>query len=84
MDMPLYRVRISTYIRQTSVHVPTCRFVQFGDIKGRHPTGDELVDHEAGNPNQALLDFEMEQTQSLPERRYRVCKCAGGESDESQ
>jgi hypothetical protein len=81
--MPLYRIRISTYIRQTTVHLPTCRFVQYGAAKGQHPTGDELVDHEASSPSQALLDFEMEQTQSLPVRRYRVCKCAGGESDEA-
>jgi hypothetical protein len=80
--MPLYRIRTSQYIRQTSVHVPTCPFVQYGNVKGRHPTGDEMVDHEASNAQQALLAFEMEQTQSLPVRMYKVCRCAGGETDE--
>jgi hypothetical protein len=80
--MPVYRIRISTYIRQTTAHIPTCRFVQCGATEGRHPSGDELVDREAADPKAVLLDFEMHQTQSLPERLYKVCRCAGGLADE--
>jgi hypothetical protein len=80
--MPVYRVRISTYIRQTTAHLPTCGFVQFGSAEGRHPSGDELIDREAADPRAVLLDFEMQQTQSLPERLYKVCRCAGGPVDE--
>lgn len=79
--MPLYRVRNSTYIRQTSVHLPSCRFVQHGEAKGRHPSGDELFDREETSPHKLCLDLEMEQTQTLPKRRYGVCKCAGGTAD---
>lgn len=80
--MPVYRVRISTYIRQTTAHMPTCSYVQYGPIEGRHPSGDELVDREAADPKAVLLDFEMHQTQSLPEHLYKVCRCAGGAADE--
>jgi hypothetical protein len=80
--MPVYRVRISTYIRQTTAHVPSCPFVQFGSTEGRHPSGDELIDREATDPRAVLLDFEMHLTQSLPERLYKVCRCAGGAADE--
>jgi hypothetical protein len=66
--MPVYRVRMSTYIRQTTAHLPSC--------------GDELVDREATDPRAVLLDFEMHLTQSLPERLYKVCRCAGGAADE--
>jgi hypothetical protein len=79
--MPSYRVRNSTYIRQTSVHLPSCRFVQHGDAKGRHPSGDELFDREETSPHKLCLDLEMEQTQTLPKRRYGVCRCAGGTAD---
>jgi hypothetical protein len=79
--MPLYRVRNSTYIRQTSVHLPSCRFVQYGDAKGRHPSGDELFEREETSPHKLCLDLEMEQTQTLPKRRYGVCRCAGGTAD---
>ena len=81
-SMPVYRVRISHYIRQTTAHLPTCRFVQYGATDGQHPSGDELIDREADNPQAVLLDFEMEQTQSLPVRIYKVCRCAGGDTDE--
>jgi hypothetical protein len=79
--MPLYRVRNSTYIRQTSVHLPTCPYVQYGDSKGRHPSGDELFEREESSPHKLCVDLEMEQTQTLPKRRYGVCRCAGGTSD---
>jgi hypothetical protein len=79
--MPLYRVRNSTYIRQTSVHLPSCQFVQYGDSKGRHASGDELFEREETSPHKLCVDLEMEQTQTLPKRRYGVCRCAGGTSD---
>jgi hypothetical protein len=81
-SMPVYRVRISTYIRQTTAHLPSCPFVQHGSTEGRHPSGDELVDREATDPRAVLLDFEMHLTQSLPERLYKICRCAGGAVDE--
>lgn len=78
--MPLYRVRNSTYIRQTSVHLPTCGFVQWGDTPGRHRSGDEVFEREEINAAKLCSDLEMEQTQTLPRRLYRICKCAGGDS----
>ncbi len=78
--MPLYRVRNSTYIRQTSVHLPICGFVQYSDTPGRHKSGDELFDREETDARKLCFDLEMEQTQTLPRRLYKICRCAGGET----
>jgi hypothetical protein len=40
-----------------------------------------LFDREETSPHKLCLDLEMEQTQTLPKRRYGVCRCAGGTAD---
>ncbi len=85
--MPVYRVRLGTYIRQTTAHLsrPAASF-STAPPTVRHPSGDELVDREAADPKRCCWTSRnaSERTKACRSVMYKVCRCAGeGAADEA-